>query len=248
MYRDGNAQTNQVNYLNSGSNTNSIGNEPFYRSQFARQIADIPMDTSENEQTLPMDHEQSIQSVSYQQLPTDHMQMQYDQPLTFAQSERLPLQYNQPLPIAQAERIPLQYNQPLPISQAERLPLQYNQPLPIAQVERLPLQYNPPLPIAQSERKPITYDQPLPIEETKRLPLQYEATSQPSSSKVELYVCTLCETPTKFGNFQKLSRHVERFHKDFEQEERGTKRSCPSYDEVLPKKLRWESYRGNLRK
>ena len=64
MCRDGNAQTDQVKYLNSGSNSNLIGNEPVYRSQFARQIADIPMDTSENEQTLPMDYEQSIQPVS----------------------------------------------------------------------------------------------------------------------------------------------------------------------------------------
>mgnify|MGYP003343254510 CR=1 FL=1 len=108
--------------------------------------------------------------------------------------------------------------------------------------------FRSPLPIAQAERLPLQYNQPLPIAQAERLPLQYEVTSQPSSSKIELYVCTLWETPIKFGNFQKLSRHVERFHKDFEQEERGTKRSCPSYDEVLPKKLRWESYRGNLRK
>ena len=53
------------------------------------------------------------------------------------------------------------------------------------------------------------------------------------------YVCTLCETPTKFTNYGKLEKHVRRFHSDFNQNERGSKRKRIKEGEVFPKKAKW---------
>merc|ERR1712112_764426 len=50
------------------------------------------------------------------------------------------------------------------------------------------------------------------------------------------YVCTLCETDTKFKEYGKLEKHVRRFHSDFNQSERGSKRKRTKDDEVFPKK------------
>ena len=40
------------------------------------------------------------------------------------------------------------------------------------------------------------------------------------------YVCTLCETPTKFLNYHRLEKHVKRFHSDFDQNVKGPKKTC----------------------
>merc|ERR1711954_92654 len=53
------------------------------------------------------------------------------------------------------------------------------------------------------------------------------------------YVCTLCETETKFKEYSKLEKHVRRFHSDFNQSERGSKRKRIKDDEVFPKKAKW---------
>jgi len=53
------------------------------------------------------------------------------------------------------------------------------------------------------------------------------------------YVCTLCETDTKFKEYSKLEKHVRRFHSDFNQSERGSKRKRIKDDEVFPKKAKW---------
>merc|ERR1712081_152786 len=53
------------------------------------------------------------------------------------------------------------------------------------------------------------------------------------------YVCTLCKTHTKFKEYGKLEKHVRRFHFDFNQSERGSKRKRIKDDEVFPKKAKW---------
>ena len=52
-------------------------------------------------------------------------------------------------------------------------------------------------------------------------------------------MCTLCETPTKFTEYGKLEKHVRRFHSDFNQNERGSKRKRIKEEEVFPKKAKW---------
>ena len=53
------------------------------------------------------------------------------------------------------------------------------------------------------------------------------------------YVCTICETPTKFLDYGKLEKHVGRFHSDFNQNVRGSKRKRGKEEEVFPKKAKW---------
>ena len=38
------------------------------------------------------------------------------------------------------------------------------------------------------------------------------------------YVCTLCETPTKFTEYADLEKHDRRFHSYFNQNEQGSKK------------------------
>ena len=51
-------------------------------------------------------------------------------------------------------------------------------------------------------------------------------------------MCTLCEKHTKFTEYSELENHVRRFHSDFNQKERGTKRKGRK-EEVYPKKGKW---------
>ena len=53
------------------------------------------------------------------------------------------------------------------------------------------------------------------------------------------YVCTLCETPTKFTNYHRLEKHVKRFHSDFDQNVKGSKRKRVKEEKVFPKKAKW---------
>ena len=54
-------------------------------------------------------------------------------------------------------------------------------------------------------------------------------------------MCTLCETPTKFTEYGKLEKHVRRFHSDFNQNERDSKRKRGEEEEELfPKKAKWQ--------
>ena len=52
------------------------------------------------------------------------------------------------------------------------------------------------------------------------------------------YVCTLCETPTKFTNYHRLEKHVKRFHSDFDQNVKGSKRKRGKEEKVFPKKAK----------
>ena len=89
--------------------------------------------------------------------------------------------------------------------------LTYNQPsqqMEIAYNQQRPIQY-------------ITYDRP-----SQQQALVYNQPSQPLAIeyKKNNIPCTLCITPTYFNEYKKLEKHVERFHSDFNQTEKGTKR------------------------
>ena len=64
--------------------------------------------------------------------------------------------------------------------------------------------------------------------------------NRPIGIEQTLYLCTICETPTKFDDYHKLSKHVERFHSAFNQDNKGVKRAKGEHEESWPKKLRWE--------
>ena len=69
---------------------------------------------------------------------------------------------------------------------------------------------------------------------------QFSSYNRPIGIEQTLYLCTLCETPTKFSDYHKLGRHVERFHSAFNQDNKGVKRGKGEREGVRPKKLRWE--------
>ena len=101
-------------------------------------------------------------------------------------------------------------------------------------------------PIGYQSQQPLQYTQPpalqhvntqhQAISHTPQKALQY---TQPQQDENIYYVCTYCETPTKFKEYGKLEKHVERFHSDFKQTNRGTKRKRGE-EEVFPKKGKWE--------
>ena len=66
----------------------------------------------------------------------------------------------------------------------------------------------------------IEYRKPLGIENSHSLAIEYQ---QWLALDARMYVCTLCTTYTKFSDYKKLERHLVRFHKDFEQTEKGSK-------------------------
>ena len=59
--------------------------------------------------------------------------------------------------------------------------------------------------------------------------------NRPIGTEHSLYLCTLCETPTKFADYCKLGKHVERFHSAFNQNNKGVKRNKGDHEESRPK-------------
>ena len=110
------------------------------------------------------------------------------------------------------------YDQPSP-----QMEITYNQQRPIQHIT-----YDQP-----SQQRALTYDQPsqpLAIESydppSQQQALLYNQPSQPLAIEYQKLniPCTLCITPTYFNDYKKLEKHVERFHSDFKQTNRGTKR------------------------
>ena len=77
-----------------------------------------------------------------------------------------------------------------------------------------------------------------PIPQQSILHTQPSHNTNPHDKNI-YYVCTLCETPTKFTNYYKLEKHVKRFHSDFDQNVKGSKRKCVKDENVFPKKAKW---------
>jgi len=67
----------------------------------------------------------------------------------------------------------------------------------------------------------------LAIQNTQPLALEYKIN------------CNLCTTPTYFGDFEKLARHIERFHADFDKKERTNKRKRGCNEEYSTKRVKW---------
>ena len=78
-------------------------------------------------------------------------------------------------------------------------------------------------------QQPLQYTQPLAVTQQGSIP----------PDENTYYVCTLCETPTKFTEYGKLEKHVRRFHSDFNQNVKGSKRKRIKEEEVFSKKGKW---------
>ena len=92
-----------------------------------------------------------------------------------------------------------------PVVQYNRVPsLTYNNTPPnqLQTVSNLCPGYNITLNRRQDNNNRSSYNRPIGIEQT-------------------LYLCTLCESPTKFSDYHKLGRHIERFHSAFNQDDKG---------------------------
>ena len=86
--------------------------------------------------------------------------------------------------------------------------------------------YHTQPPAIQYTQQPVTNynsERPRQRESSKiyHIPQQSIQHTQPSHNIDEkphdeniYYVCTLCETPTKFTNYLRLEKHVKRFHTD----------------------------------
>ena len=79
-------------------------------------------------------------------------------------------------------------------------------------------------PVTQNQQySALEYNQPL-IQNMQVDEIEYKKPLAIKNDYPDLYVCTLCTSYTKFSDYRELERHVERFHSDFKQIEKGSKR------------------------
>ena len=107
------------------------------------------------------------------------------------------------------------------------------------------LGYNPQqaLPYNHQTHQPLQHiaQENMQIEPYKSHPAEIEKYNPNIGKLPEVYkfICTLCETPTKFSTFGKLENHIKRFHPAFNQQEQGTKRKGGRRRKEKPKKGKW---------
>ena len=151
------------------------------------------------------------------------------------------IEYNQPPPLTY-------YQPPNQIQHQQPQPIQHQATQPIEHVQVGEIEYNQPPQLTHNIPSPETHNQLQPFGTTASQNSNLKPVTHSekpaiiyNKSLVIEYVCTLCETPTKFSDFNKLDRHVHRFHSAFKQSERGTKRKKGVREEVSPRKLRWRN-------
>ena len=100
-------------------------------------------------------------------------------------------------------------------------------------------------PIAHTQNQPIAYTQNQPAiqlaQEHTDNPGTGAAYNRPIGYEENSFLCTLCETPTKFYDKYKLYKHRARFHNAFDQKNRGVKRGDDDLDEIAPKRQRGDN-------
>ena len=139
-------------------------------------------------------------------------------------------------------RVPiLTYNPPVVqgSNKTQNQPIEQMQTGEILQVPTLTYKHPP---VQDNQLQTIQNTNPSPSNITQNQPQNNPTRSsykRPIGIEHSLYLCTLCETPTKLAYYHKLGRHVERFHSAFNQNNKGTKRNRGDHEELWPKKLRW---------
>ena len=168
----------------------------------------------------------------------EHMQTNEVSPLTYIQPtvqrqiehmQNNEVGYNQPTVQRQIEQTinkPIEFNQAASLAYNPSIPQRHivhtqNQPFeqPITQNQTTNKVPNDPTQVATVVNQPRSYNRPIGYEEKS-------------------YLCIWCETPTKFNDYKKLNKHIERFHATFNQKYKGTKRGIDDLDEISPKRLR----------
>ena len=173
----------------------------------------------ETEQPSIQYHSEFARSLQNYQDPVQAMQTDEPQQQSIPYATPPALKYN-PVHLMQTDE-PIE-KQSIPYS--ERPALKYN---PSSEVQSY--QTGPP---ARQQAVPHT----IPFQSTQHLPIE---NSQPLALEWKIN-CNLCETPTQFNDMRKLDRHVERFHGDFKQTKKGTKRRQEDKGNKKMKKIRWE--------
>merc|ERR1712121_593520 len=140
--------------------------------------------------------------------------------------------YIQPIVQRQIEQTinkPIEFNQAASLAYNPSIPQRYivhtqNQPFdqPITQNQTTDKVPNDPTQVATVVNQPRSYNRPIGYEEKS-------------------YLCSWCETPTKFKDRKKLSKHIKRFHNAFDQKNRGLKRGDDDLDEIAPKRQRGDN-------
>ena len=145
--------------------------------------------------------------------------------------------YIQPIVQRQIEQTinkPIEFNQAASLAYNPSIPQRHivhtqNQPFdqPITQNQTTDKVPNDPTQVATVVNQPRSYNRPIGYEEKS-------------------YLCSWCETPTKFKDRTKLSKHIKRFHAAFHQKNKGTKRGNDDLDEITPKRHRGNDDDDNL--
>ena len=129
------------------------------------------------------------------------------------------------------------YTQNQPIGYTENQPVAYTQIHPIAHTQNQPIAHTQNQQIAHTQNQPVIQ---LAQEHTDN-PGTRAAYNRPIGYEEKSYLCSWCETPTKFKDRKKLSKHIKRFHNAFDQKNKGTKRGDDDLDEIAPKRHRGDN-------
>merc|ERR1711951_180792 len=115
----------------------------------------------------------------------------------------------------------------------------------IEQIQIQPITHTQNQPIAHTQNQPIAHTQNQPAlqlaQECTDNPGTIAAYNRPIGYEENSYLCSWCETPTKFKDRKKLSKHIKRFHNAFDQKNRGVKRGDDDLDEIAPKRQRGDN-------
>ena len=178
-----------------------------------------------------METDDSLPSITYNTLVAQAKQHQTSNQLVEYMETDVglpPITYKPP--VVQYNRVPSLTYKP-PVVEYNHVPsLTYKPPL-APHTPSLTYNQNNQLQTLSNQSPGLTYNQPQNTRPTYNRPIRIEQT---------LYLYTICETPTKFADYHKLSKHIEKFHSAFNQDTMGVKRAKEELAEVWPKKLRWE--------
>ena len=152
-----------------------------------------------------------------------------------------PLTYKPPTaqrPIAHTQNQPIEYNH-VPTLTYEPSILQR----PIEQMQTI--EYNQPTAQRLIEQIQTTNQVHQKQTDTQQLEVA-PVVNQPRASynrpigyEENLYLCNLCDTPTKFSDKYKLCKHRAIFHLAFDKKNKGKKRGNDGDNKISPKKIRW---------
>merc|ERR1712121_533157 len=120
---------------------------------------------------------------------------------------------------------PIEYTQNQPVTYTQIQPIAHTQNQPIGYTQNQPVTYAQIHPIAHTQNQQIAHTQNQPViqlaQEHTDNPGTRATYNRPIGYEEKSYLCSWCETPTKFKDCTKSSKHNKRFHNAFHQKNRG---------------------------